>query len=303
MSDTDVLDLDGQLLRTLIVIYEEGSVSRAGELLRINQSTISHRLERLRQKLGDPLFVRAGRGIVATPRTEVIVPRAIEALAAMRQMVEPDEFSPAGIDDTFVVAATDYERAIFLIDAYREILQEAPNIRLNFVWEKYDNSLSLRRNHFDLAISPIEGMGEQDIKRRVLYQDEIVCYYDPEATVPPDTLERYSGARHVRVQFSDSDSSFVDKALAPHRLTRLIAIDMPSISELPRLMKGTPLVATLPARLKDSLMKDLACCAAPFETEKLTYSLFWHDRTHRSKKHAWLRDQIINFTIRLDRRD
>ena len=173
---------------------------------------------------------------------------------------------------------------------------------MNFVWELYNHSTPLRNGTFDIAISPIENTGELDIKRRILFRDNIVCFYDPDMTDPPDTVEKYSNAKHVLVKFNEEDASFVDVVLEPLGIKRPIAISMPSISELPKLMKDTPLIATLPYRLKNSIMSDLSCCPAPFPMGQLTYSMFWHDRTHTSKKHAWLRKQIIDYAYAKDER-
>lgn len=56
------------LLVTLDVLLAEGSVARAAKRLRLSPSAMSRALQRLRETTGDPLLVRAGRGLVATPR-------------------------------------------------------------------------------------------------------------------------------------------------------------------------------------------------------------------------------------------
>src|SRR3954447_1214959 len=59
---------DFNLLVTLDVLLAEGSVARAGRRLRLSPSAMSRALARLRETTGDPLLVRAGRGLVPTPR-------------------------------------------------------------------------------------------------------------------------------------------------------------------------------------------------------------------------------------------
>lgn len=299
MNDIDILDLDGQLLRTLLAIYEQGSVTRAAHQLEISQSTLSHRLDRLRKRIGDPLFVRAGRGIVPTERTERVIPYANAALRSLKRMAEPDEFEPAQIDDTFAIAASDYERSILLLDAYKSCARQAPKLKLRFVWERFDNSSALRAQTIDLAVSPVAGLHEPDIWRRPIFRDEIVCFYDPEFSDAPSSVEAYTRAPHVKVQFWDADISFVDQSMVMEGIQRRVDIIMPSISELPGLMKGTALLATVPKRLSTSIMRDFAWCPLPFETSPLTYNLLWHERTHRSAKHAWLREQILEVSADL----
>lgn len=59
---------DLNLLVTLDVLLTEGSVVRAARRLRLSPSAMSRALARLRETTGDPLLVRAGRGLVPTPR-------------------------------------------------------------------------------------------------------------------------------------------------------------------------------------------------------------------------------------------
>ena len=56
---------DFNLLLTLDVLLAEGNVARR---LRLSPSAMSRALARLRETTGDPLLVRAGRGLTPTPR-------------------------------------------------------------------------------------------------------------------------------------------------------------------------------------------------------------------------------------------
>src|SRR5690348_1950754 len=85
---------DLNLLVTLDVLLAEGSVARAAQRLRLSPSAMSRTLARLRATTGDPLLVRAGRGLVPTPR-------ALELRARVGQVVQDAEamLRPAtGID-------------------------------------------------------------------------------------------------------------------------------------------------------------------------------------------------------------
>ena len=70
MSHFDHLNIDGHLLNTLVAVVEAGSVTGAAQRLGVTQSAVSHLLDKLRQITGDPLFVKSGRGIVATACAE-----------------------------------------------------------------------------------------------------------------------------------------------------------------------------------------------------------------------------------------
>lgn len=80
MNDIDWLNLDARLLRVLVTTVQMASVSAAAVRLDLTQSAVSHSLDRLRAITGDPLFVKSGRGVVATARAQALALRAAELL-------------------------------------------------------------------------------------------------------------------------------------------------------------------------------------------------------------------------------
>ena len=95
MSRFDHSDLDGHLLELLLAVHEEQSITRAALRLGVTQSAVSHLLDKLRAIVGDPLFVRAGRGIVATARADTLAQRARLLLEDLRGFVTAGGFDPA----------------------------------------------------------------------------------------------------------------------------------------------------------------------------------------------------------------
>src|SRR6187399_1102231 len=75
---------DLNLLVALDVLLAEASVAKAARRLRLSASAMSRTLGRLREATGDPLLVRAGRGLVPTPR-------ALELRERVSQLVQEGE--------------------------------------------------------------------------------------------------------------------------------------------------------------------------------------------------------------------
>ena len=94
MSQFDHSDLDGKLLQLLLAVMEEQSVTRAAQRLGVTQSAVSHLLDKLRAIVGDPLFVRSGRGIVATARAEALAVQARLLLDDMRRFTTAASVRP-----------------------------------------------------------------------------------------------------------------------------------------------------------------------------------------------------------------
>lgn len=293
MKNFDHLQVDGRLLETFLAVLEELSVSKAAARLDTNQSTVSHRLDRLRELVGDDLFVRSGRGIMPTPRAFEISHLARALLRQLSALASPPPFSVTDMDERIIIAATDFERGLFLIDVAKQMMKEAPKSRFDFVWDQYDSGDALRRGACDIATSPTILSNISGIHSKPLFTEQFRCYFDETCRSAPSDLDSYAQARHVRIIFSSTDTSFVDTAFELRGRRRIIATELPSLNELPSLLKGTDLVATLPARLSDRLMTGFAQCPVPFDVPLLHYSLFWHRRTDASPSHRWVRDRII----------
>jgi hypothetical protein len=107
MSFERLAKLDIDLLLALDALLEESNVTRAAKRLSIQQSALSARLTRLRGVFDDRLFIPSpsGRGVLPTPRALALQPILAQALASLKQMVEPaDRFEPATSDRTFTIA-------------------------------------------------------------------------------------------------------------------------------------------------------------------------------------------------------
>ncbi|MCP5266843.1 MAG: LysR family transcriptional regulator, partial [Burkholderiaceae bacterium] len=114
MKEIDHLSLDGHLLAVLVAVADEGSVTGAAARLGVTQSAVSHRLDRLRAIVGDALFVKSGRGVVATARAMRLATRARDLLGEMRRFAHEAGFDPARLDTTITVAANDLQRDLLL---------------------------------------------------------------------------------------------------------------------------------------------------------------------------------------------
>jgi DNA-binding transcriptional LysR family regulator len=85
MSKFDYSDLDGHLLQLLVAVVEVGSITGAAQRLGVTQSAVSHLLDKLRAITGDPLFVKSGRGIVATAHAQQLAEQARELLSSLER--------------------------------------------------------------------------------------------------------------------------------------------------------------------------------------------------------------------------
>ena len=126
----DIRGIDLNLLIVLDALLDERSVTRAAARLGYTQPTISGMLARLRDLFGDPLFVRAQRGILPTPRAEALASPLKQFLAEGRRLVTPDVFDPATAELTFAISTNDYMQHAVLVPFIEVLRREAAKLRL-----------------------------------------------------------------------------------------------------------------------------------------------------------------------------
>jgi LysR family nitrogen assimilation transcriptional regulator len=78
-----VLDLKD--LKALLVVGRDGSITGAARTLNISQPDLSRLLQRLEDKLGQPLLVRHARGVRLTPAGAILAESAEKALSLLRE--------------------------------------------------------------------------------------------------------------------------------------------------------------------------------------------------------------------------
>src|SRR5213075_8128 len=125
---------DFNLLATLDAVLAEGGVARAAQRLRLSPSAMSRALARLRMTTGDPLLVRAGRGLVPTPRALELRERVSQLVWDAEAVLRPAEkLELAQLHRTFTVRSSEGFAETFGPRLIARVTGEAPGVRLRFV--------------------------------------------------------------------------------------------------------------------------------------------------------------------------
>lgn len=291
MNPIDTLNLDFRALSTFLAVLDEGSVSRAAVKLGVTQSAVSHTLERLRQTLGDPLFVKSGRGIVPTRYALQAGPHIRQILDDIRSLSAGPPFTPATAEFTFTIAANDYQRDLLLPGLLNILRQEAPGIRLQVVPSGIPSAEMLRKDACDLIISP-HAPEATDIMQRGLMADRMVVFYDPAHREPPRDLPEYLKADHIALLFAAGEKPALETSLTARGLTRRDVVTVSNFSGLPEFLRGTDMLATAPELMGKHLLRDFASVPLPFDFKPFTLLMLWHRRNQDDPAHKWLRNQV-----------
>ncbi|MCA9590042.1 MAG: LysR family transcriptional regulator [Myxococcales bacterium] len=292
--------LDLNLLWTLGVLLEERSVRAASVRLGVTPSAVSHALRRLREALGDELFVRAGRGLVPTARAEALAESVWALTRGVRDMTDDAEtFDPLASDRRFVLSMPD-QMALAVVPSLMAILHEQRS-RVSVVCRALTAEPpygALERGDLDLAVGSFRNDRASPmpagLRAKPLWRERLVCVVREGHPVTASrlTLEGYArDLDHLLVAPRGATRGIIDRVLEEHGLARRIALVVAHHVVAPFVVARTDLVVTISRQvaLTFSRLLPLRVLAPPVGLEEYGVTALWHERAHRDPGHTWMR--------------
>jgi DNA-binding transcriptional LysR family regulator len=283
---------DLNLLVTLDVLLREGSVARAAQRLRLSPSAMSRALARLRVTTGDPLLVRAGRGLVPTRR-------ALELREEVGRLVQDAEAAlrPAGKLDlgrlvrTFTLRSSEGFVENFGPRLLARVGEEAPGVRLRFLQKTDRDSTPLRDGIVDLETGVVGEATGPEVRAQSLFRDRFVGVVRKGHALSKGkiTPARYAAGKHIFVSRRGLDTGPIDEALKTSGLERAIVAIVGGFSTALVLARDSDLIASVPERHTGKLRAGMHSFTLPVSMPEITVSLLWHPRLDADPAHRWLR--------------
>ena len=282
---------DLNLLITLDVLLAEGSVARAAKRLRLSPSAMSRALARLRDTTGDPLLVRAGRGLVPTPRALELRKQVSRLVQEAQAVLRPAQaLAMAQVLRTFTLRTSDEFVERFGPALLDRIAKDAPGVRLRFVSKTDKDNAPLREGSVDLEIGVVDPTASPEVLTQALFRDRLigVVRSDHPLSQGDVSAARFAEGRHIYVSRRGQDRGQIDDALEAQGLTRQIGSIVASFSTAIALARNTDLIAAVPERYTPD-RQDLFCFALPVSLPAFTVAMLWHPRLDADLAHRWLR--------------
>lgn len=298
MYETNIARLDLNLLVVFDAVARTRSVTVAARRLALSQPAVSHALNRLRDLVGDRLFLRGAGGLVPTPRAEAMMGPAREALAQAARAFAPGDFDPATTTRVFRVAASDYALATIVPALVSLVRAEAPMARLELsgmttgVLDMLENG-ELEASFWGAASPPTPWRVEELFREHLV---GLVCARHPlaaKARRGEAALDDYLAHPHIAVSWRDARLSSVDDGLARIGRARRIAVATPNFAANVAALRGTDLIMSLPSRYCSGVdLRGLVRFELPLALDDYAYLLVWHARSEGDAANIWLRDAI-----------
>jgi DNA-binding transcriptional LysR family regulator len=298
-------DVDLNLLTALDALLAEGSVVGAARRLGLSASAMSRTLARLRTATGDPLLVRAGRGMVPTPQATDLRMRVHSLAHDARAVLRP--ISPgldlAKLNRSFIIRSNEAFAEVFSPRLVATVTAVAPKVQLKFAPKPDKDVRALREGIVDLEIGVL-GMSGPEVRIQALFRDHFVGAVrggHPLLGKSKITPERYSGYGHVVASRRGYVNGPVDDALAALGLTRSVVAVVPSFRAALAVARVSDLVALVTSSFFNATQghqsksgpASLRSFALPVRTEAITISQMWHPRFDADAAHRWLRGLVL----------
>jgi DNA-binding transcriptional LysR family regulator len=287
---------DFNLLLTLDAVLTEGSVARAAERLHLSPSAMSRALARLRATTGDPLLVRAGRGLVPTPRALELRAQVSQLVYDAKAVLRPaEQLDLSQLVRTFTLRTREGFVENFGPDLIARVGAEAPGVRLCFMQKPDKASTALRDGTVDLETGVVGKTIGPEVRAQALFSDRFIGVVREGHALSRGeiTPSRYASGRHISVSRRGLDKGPIDEALKPFGLERAIATIVGSFSTALALAQSSDLIASVPERQTGNLRAGMYSFPLPVPTPEITISLLWHPRMDADGAHRWLRGLVL----------
>ncbi len=295
----DIKRIDFNLLVTLDALLAERSVSRAAQRLNLSQPALSAQLARLREMLGDPLFVPSHRGMTPTPLALGLQAPLAAALAQLRDVVTSARaFDPARDEFTVHVACSDYVQSALLLDFTLALRRAAPGLRIALrPADAARLEAQMEKGEIDLAVLTPEGIAES-LRSRPLFEERYVfiARRGHPALRRPLATQRFCELEHVMV--SPRGGSFttpVDEVLDAQGLRRRVVVSASTFHSVLDLVERSDLVALVPARMVEGRGRNVRVRVPPLPVPGFAIHMAWHNRNHRDAAQRWVRERLVAF--------
>ena len=291
MKNFDYLALDGHNLKTFLTVLDLQSVSKAAEQLDITQSTVSHTLDKLRTALGDPLFVRSGRQIMATEKARSLQQPVQEVLDSLKSLTRIRTFEPSTEPLEYAFAVNDFPRDLVFPKLLFELKKMGVIANFNFLSSGIPSGSLLRNNQCQFVITPFVPNGE-DLYQTRLFEDDLVCFYDSDVRNAPKNKREFYDSRFIEVRFEDHRSDV--KTISKTNILKLPKADVsvPNFNALAPFLKNTDMLCVAIRHMHRTALSSFSIAPLPVKSEKMNVYMVWHEREHNDPAHIWLRDKI-----------
>ena len=293
----DIRSIDMNLLVVFDAMIEHRSVTRAAEAIGLSQPAMSAAVSRLRRWFDDPLFVKTGAEMKATPRALALAKPVRSVINTIKgEILQRSSFDPAKTDRTFTIITPDIGEVNFLPKLLSRISESAPDARLRAISKSRPAAAeALEAGEAELAIGYFPDLHKAGFFRQKLFDSPHVCIVragHPEVGAKL-SLKQYMALSHVVVQPEGREHVF-DLFLQQRGFKRRVLLELSHFMSLLPVIESSDLIATVPSDLADVCRRyaNIRLVDVPIKSPVIAVHQFWHRRFHKDPANVWMRGVV-----------
>lgn len=269
----------------------------------MSQSAFSHALNRAREQLEDPLFIRTSQGMEPTPRARQLIPLIRESMGRLeRGILGSRPFDPAVSARTFYIGAVDYFEFLALPRLVSAFKAQAPNIRLSvdILAEKIQHE-GVESGQLDVFVG-IDGLQyvPHFFNKRTWLQDHFVAITSVSRSELPSrlSLKQFLAEPQVHLPAVSSGADLIERWLQANHLSRTLATVVQSYAVGGRVVAASGYLMCVPFLIARELvsMLPLRILELPEGAPELTLTILSHSLYDHQPDIRWLIAQIEQCT-------
>ncbi len=292
---------------------------RASQRICLSQSAVSHALARLREVLGDELFIRTTSGMQPTARALTMAPLVRQAWQSLERAMGAPKFEPARSARRFTIAVSDFVSMVMVPRLLTLLRHEAPFVELVIRPESVtDLPEQIDLGHIDAAIGTFSQIAARFRSKSLFSCDDVlianssrplgklsrealsslsiaaVCLHGEH----DDIVDGFVSERGLARRSEMYDRAALEQALSVLRQSPPIVVSLPHFVALPSLLEQSDLTAIVPRPLAVSLARTqpLSIYELPYRSGSFDVSVLWHERTNDDVPQRWLLDLLARAT-------
>lgn len=298
MPGQSLKNVDLNLLVVFEAIYAAGNISHAAVQLNMSQPAVSNALARLRDMLGDQLFVRGRKGVEPTTRAEQMIGPVRDALGLIgRQLATGGTIDLATYRRAFRITVIDPLEPLVMPHLLRIVDAQAPGVSVESVPPfGFDFAAEILAGKLDLAVFVYPVNAPQIVTVPAGSIDPVVVARRDHPRIrgrlDRATLEELG---HVVLVQALRGLAHVEKDFIAQGVMRRIVYSVTKLWSVPAIVARTDLLAVLPRDFANEIAGSfgLAVHESPVPLSTQYFHMMWHEKSADDPGHKWLRETLL----------
>ncbi len=293
-------NLDLNLLKTLVVLYQERNTRLAAERLFTTQPSVSRALNKLRDHFQQELFIRNQYGLTPTPEGDKICQEVTAALQVLEQSVALDSFSPETVEGKLSISLNHFMAERYASALFRHISRLAPNLQLEIESWNQATLSKLVQGELDFGVNFYGIDAPSELVTKPLGRESFSLYmrkghpYLDDARL--EGLANYPLASVLISNWNQKESR-VEQILRKEKVPATVALRSENVHAIMKSLADSDLIfPAISGLLEESNQSSIA--TIPIEgildvpAVEFERSLFSHQKNRSSEFHLWVMTQL-----------